>query len=104
MKSILLEIAEQLAATSQGYASQLQREIFELEQEAAQKKAALDAARLAPKRLADYPVTLGADYACPYCWFDAAKRSPLRAIPGGTREFDLMKCDAGHEIEFPTGL
>ena len=56
--------------------------LLDLDRQLTQKKKECDTARLAPKRLANYSVKLGADYQCPRCWIDNEARSALRPIPG----------------------
>jgi DNA-directed RNA polymerase subunit RPC12/RpoP len=60
-----------------------------------------DAARLAPQRLTNYPVTLGAHYTCPRCWIESETRSPLRGIPSTTRD-DIFRCrQCGSDFTIP---
>jgi hypothetical protein len=87
----LRRAAQEAAEYAQTFASQLEQEVSDLEMRLAQKKAERDAARLAPKRLADFQVKIGADYQCPHCWMENGIHSPLHGIPGSARE-DVFRC------------
>jgi hypothetical protein len=84
----LFAIAEEIASQYQGRASSLQREIFELETQLKEKKAALDLAGMASKRASNFVPMRGADFYCPSCWITAEQNAPLHPIPN-----DIMRCN-----------
>lgn len=88
----LWRIAREIAAQAQARVTQLEQEISDLEKRLPQAKAERDAARLAPKRLANYEVRLGAYHQCPRCWIEHERRSPLRPIPSNAGDVDLFRC------------
>jgi hypothetical protein len=93
----LARIAQALATSLEGRQARLEQEIIDLQKETAKKQAALDAARIAPKRLTDFRVTLGRDFQCPYCWVEHGVRSSLRAVghpSGGNADIDYFRCNA----------
>lgn len=97
-----MSIATQLAKEAEDLVSRLDRkaakldaEYLEAEKRAANLKAERDAARLAPKRLADYTVKLGVNYQCPRCWIERETRSALSSIPSTTGD-DRLRCDRCH--------
>lgn len=63
----------------------------ELEAEAVRLQLAIDAARLAPDRLADFKVARGAGLNCPKCWIMTRVSSPLRGAGSETRQ-DIFRC------------
>jgi hypothetical protein len=87
----LRQAAREIAAQAQAAVTRLEQETLDLKTRLAEKEAERDAARLAPKRLANYPVRLGTDYQCPRCWIEHEKRSPLRPIPSGDKN-DILRC------------
>lgn len=85
------EAAREIAAEVEQSVARLQREQPELEKRLAEKQAQLDLASLAPKRLANYVVRVGADYQCPRCWIYEEKRSRMLPRPGPPRQ-DIFEC------------
>ena len=88
----LRQAAREAAEQAQNLLTQLEHEVLDLGKRLAEAKAKCDAARPAPKRLANYPVTLGGgDYACPVCWINGTE-SALQPISSGNE--DLLRCRA----------
>jgi predicted RNA-binding Zn-ribbon protein involved in translation (DUF1610 family) len=83
--------ARDVATAAQARISQLEQEALELKARLAEKEAERDAARSAPKRLLDLPITVGADYACPRCWIARGKRSAMRTVASNTAD-DIFEC------------
>jgi hypothetical protein len=92
----LRQMAVETALQAQHRASELDAEIAGFEAQAAKLKAERDTLRLAPKRLANYPVKAGGDYLCPCCWVDHGGRSPLFPIPSDSND-DLFRCRMCHQ-------
>jgi hypothetical protein len=88
----LRKIAGEIAAEAQGRVTQLEQQTLELKKRLAETKAKRDAARLAPERLANYPVKLGPNYQCPRCWIDHEHRAPLRPVPNDNAREDILRC------------
>ena len=84
--------AREIATEAQRRVSYLEQEALELKGRLAQKEAERDAARSAPKRLSNYDVSLGADYQCPRCWIEHERRSPLRPVPSDVGDIDIFRC------------
>jgi hypothetical protein len=79
----LRKIARETADYAQGCVAHLEQEVRDLETLLADKKKELDAASLAPKRLANFQVAIAADYQCPYCWIHSGAKSPLARSAAG---------------------
>jgi predicted RNA-binding Zn-ribbon protein involved in translation (DUF1610 family) len=98
------QIAGEVAAHAQQREARLEREKLDLETKLAEKQAALNAAHLASDRFSNFPVTLGIDFLCPYCWIEDGKKSILRRS-SGTTTHDFLDCDAcGRQIEVFVGM
>jgi hypothetical protein len=87
-------IAHRLFAEAQEIADQyqhrmagLQREIFDLETQLQDKKAALHLAGMARQRAGNFVPMRGPDFYCPACWIEKEENSVVRPIPDG-----LMCC------------
>lgn len=87
----LRRAAREAADYAQARVSQFERELADLEKRLADAKAKRDTARLAPKRLADFQVKIGADYQCPRCWISEGVHASIRPVPSNTRD-DLFGC------------
>jgi hypothetical protein len=74
---------------------ELDRKHSDLQVELAKVEAERQSASDALKRLANYPVKLGADYQCPRCWVQRGAMSPLKPIPSDTND-DLFRCQLCH--------
>ncbi len=99
----LRQLASEIANRLQTQMFRLQSELDQVEKRKIELEAQLDTTRLAEKRYTDFPVTIGIDYACPQCWIEHGKRSALKAIDGGTDQFDLFRCTVcGTKISVPT--
>jgi hypothetical protein len=72
-------------------ASELERQIAELQFRRLQLDEQYSAADEARKRLANYEMKVGADYQCPCCWIDRGARAPLQEMPSGT-DIELFRC------------
>ena len=94
MADELERIAKDRAAGAKHRAAQLKREIADLERTTAEKKTQLEAANLAPDRLANYSARIGIDYRCPLCWMDHGRHATLRPIGGGTDMEDFFRCNS----------
>ena len=70
----------------------LERDIANMETHRREMEAQIQAAHTSVKRLADFPITLGNDYLCPFCWMHYGKKSALKLIGGGTDKKDILKC------------
>jgi len=93
------QIASEIAMHAHQRQAYLEREKLDLETKLAKKQIELDAANLAGKRFADFPVKVGADFLCPYCWVNRGRKLPL-SHSSGTSSLDFLDCDAcGHRIE-----
>ena len=88
----ITELAQYLAQDAHQRAVRLERDILKLKADLAKKEAALGAARLAPKRLANFVVQLQGDYQCPRCWIEREARAPLHPVGGGTPTHDKFRC------------
>ena len=88
----LRKAAREIAEQAKARVTHLEREIIDLEKRLAEAKAKCDSARLAPQRLANYQVKLGADYQCPRCWIDSETLSLLRPVRGHGAQ-DFLECD-----------
>ena len=95
----LRRLARETADNAQAQVTQLEQEVLDLETRLTEKKAERDAARLAPKRLADFKVKIGPDYQCPQCWITGGIQSPLRPRPG-TSDADVFRCPRCAETFF----
>ena len=85
------QAAQEIAARIQGRLSDIEPRLAEAKEQVAKIQAERDAARLAPQRLSDFPIQSGDNYLCPRCWVEEGGLSPLRHIPGDTRD-DLFRC------------
>ncbi len=83
-----MEIAEQKHAS----VAYLEREIVDLEANLKKKRTERDQGRGALQRLSNFPVKVGADYLCPYCWVVEGKRSPIHPIGSNLPRTDIMRC------------
>lgn len=80
----------------------LDRRLAELEIERAKIEAERKSSGGALQRLANYPVKIGSDYACPRCWINKDTASPMHGVPSQTNN-DLFRCQLCHldlEIEY----
>lgn len=91
----LTYIAEQIADNMQAQRSGIEHELTQIEKEQTElnkRKAALlesrEAARLAHERLAQFSGT-----ECPSCWMQHGLHGTLRAVGGGTDNYDLVRCN-----------
>ena len=85
------QAAQEIAARVQGRLSDIEGRLAEAKEQVAKIQAERDAARLAPQRLSDFPIQSGDSFLCPRCWVEGGGQSPLRHIPGKTRD-DLFRC------------
>jgi hypothetical protein len=98
-------LAAQLAEQAQNRTSRLEREICELVEQTAKKRAELTTANLAHKRLTNFQVWIESDYQCPRCWIEHETQSALTAIGGGTDTEDLLRCSTcSYELSVKIGM
>ena len=96
IRKVLERMARDYAQNAQATQADLEQQIADLEGEILQKKAQIDAARLAPKRLAEFRALSSGEP-------QRGVKSVLRPIGGGGRTYDLFRfpsCRAEFEIEF----
>ncbi len=96
IKGEFIQKAAEAAAYMQERTARLREEYLTAQKIASDKKAELDLASSAVKRAADFQVTLGADYQCPFCWIESGERTPLRPVSSDTGD-DIFRCRHGHE-------
>lgn len=85
-------IAAQIRDGLQRRVPKLERDLANMETHKREMEAQLKAADVSVKRFADFPVTLGTDYLCPFCWMHYGKKSVLKPIGGGTDKQDIFRC------------
>jgi hypothetical protein len=85
------QAAQEIAARIQERLSDIERRLAEAKEQVAKIRVERDAARLAPRRLSDFPIQNGDNFLCPRCWVEEGGLSPLRHIPGDTRD-DFFRC------------
>jgi hypothetical protein len=88
----LREYAAQFVDQNLQRQSALEKELTALQTTILQKKTLLDALRLSPQRLLNFPVNIGPDYQCPRCWIMFEKRTALDPIATGTDSEDFFRC------------
>lgn len=96
----LLSIASQIAEQLDISASQLQKELLDVELKKHAIEAQLHSARLAVKRVVNYRPALGADYQCPSCWVRHEKRAALTPISGDDI-YNRLRCECGQVYSIP---
>lgn len=84
----LFDQAQETAAQYQRGATNLEREIFDLESQLEKKKTALHLARVAVQRARNFVPARGPDFYCPSCWITKEENAVLHPIPG-----DVMRCN-----------
>jgi len=85
--------ANELAQAAQHRAASLKREIVALEEQLAEKNAALQFSHEAHDRLLNFQPKIGSDYQCPRCWIEDDMRAALRAIPADANDKDRLACE-----------
>ena len=85
------ELAEEFVAQAQARVTRLQAELVDAHQRVEKLKAELDAARWAPKRLANFQVKRDGDYQCPKCILHGVQAA-MTGRPG-ERRLDRFQCD-----------
>lgn len=84
LADLLILIAADHAQEEQERASDVERQLADLETRKALLELQLKSAKQAGKRLAIYNPKTGADYQCPSCWMARSMISFLRPAPGNT--------------------
>ena len=85
------QAAREIAARIQERMSDIERRLAEAKDLVAKIEAERAAARLAPRRLCDFPIHSEGNHLCPRCWVENGGLSPLRHIRIDTRH-DLYRC------------
>lgn len=94
---VVLEIANDYAASFDARVPAIQREILDLEAQLAKKKDELEAARNARKRAGELPALLKREVICPYCYVGSGSVATLRTIghgPGDDPAKDMFRCNS----------
>lgn len=91
----IVAVARELAAQAQQRIPHFERQKLHLQKELADVQLSLDAANLAVDRLANFPVTLGRDWACPRCWISTGRLAVLIDVPSDTVD-DVLHCRECH--------
>lgn len=97
--SSIRHAANEIAQAAQHRAIALKREIVALEEQLAEKNAALESSHRAHDRLLSFHQTAGSDYQCPRCWIEDDMRAVLRPVQADAGNSDRLACDrCGHEL------
>lgn len=91
----LADLAGHIALGYQHQATDLQRQIAEIDERKAQLLREREIARRARERFPHYRVQIGVDYQCPYCWVSRGAQGFLQAIESadGSDTFRCGSCD-----------
>jgi len=91
--------ANEIAQAAQHRATTLKREIVGLEEQLAEKNAALQSSHEAHDRLLNFHPQVGSDYQCPRCWIEEDLRAILRAVAADANDTDRLACErCGHQL------
>ena len=97
--SSIRHAANEIAQAAQQRATSLKREIVELEEQLAEKNAALQSSHQAHDRLLNFHPQVGIDYQCPRCWIEDDLRATLRGVPADANGTDRLACErCGHQL------
>lgn len=101
-KDEIAQLAVQEHTRFQERASELKRQLRELETHKAQIESQLQETNLALDRLASFEPERGGDLQCPGCWIAQGVHSPLIPMPG-TKGASIFRCASCHfERIFPS--
>ncbi len=99
----LHEIAREIADHHQTQASNLKRQLLEIETRKTQIEAELRTANRAHERAMSFPGQIGSDYACPDCCVRGVSAT-MRSIGGGGKHEDLFRCNTCQQVTaLPSG-
>jgi hypothetical protein len=91
--SSIRHAANAIAQAAQHRAIELKREIVGLEEQLAEKNAALESSHRAHDRLLNFHQLVGSDYQCPRCWIEDEMRVPLHPVPADADNRDQLACE-----------
>jgi hypothetical protein len=91
--SSIRHAANEIAQAAQHRAIELKREIVGLEEQLAEKNAALESSHRAHDRLLNFHQLAGHDYQCPRCWIEDDMRATLRSVPADADNGERLACE-----------
>ena len=91
--SAIRHAANGIAQAAQHRAIELKREIVALEEQLAEKNAALESSHRAHDRLLNFQQMAGHDYQCPRCWIEDDMHATLRPVPTDAGNAEQLACE-----------
>ena len=96
-QSQLIELSKEIALRNQFRATQIERELAEIEAQKAKLQGELHTANVAHERLSRFVPIRWGDLQCPSCWANHETRSSLRPIGAGDEKTDNFRCNTCDE-------